>query len=117
MEKIVDRLKQAQEGSHAKTIEQAKTEGIRRARWSVQERRMMGMGANAQFVIEVLPFYEHVWQSKAHNRPIKFNREADGRELVNLVVDLFQVCVHSRSAHVAGRVHLCSIDLRLARSN
>ena len=64
----------------------------------------MGMGANAQFVIEVLPFCENVWQSKAHNRPINVNREANKRELVNLVVDLFQVCVHSRSAHVAGRV-------------
>jgi hypothetical protein len=62
------------------------------------------MGANAQFVIEVLPFYEHVWQSKAHNRPIIVNREADRRELVNLVVDLFQVCVHSWSAHIVGRV-------------
>ena len=61
---------------------------------------------NAQFVIEVLPFCEHVWQSNAHNRPINVHREAGGRELVNLVVNLFQVCVHSRSAHVAGRVVL-----------
>ena len=47
------------------------------------------MGANAQFVIEVLPFCEHVWQCKAHNRPINVNREADRRELVNLGVNLF----------------------------